>query len=134
MGILLTLLFVVLPIVAIIVFIVNLIRFLLALKDPERLSSLYSPLIISAIVAIGVAAPVSVLVDTFGTGTAADDVIADAVSRTFDLTPAGIIRSLRLRRPIYKALAAYGHMGRTDTDAPWEATDKAAELRAFAGR
>jgi S-adenosylmethionine synthetase len=83
--------------------------------------------------AIGVAQPVSVLVDTFGTGVVAEDVIAAAVSQHFELTPAGIIRTLRLRRPIYKALAAYGHMGRTDADAPWEATDKAAVLRAFVG-
>ncbi len=83
--------------------------------------------------AIGVAQPVSVLVDTFGTGVVADDVIAAAVVRNFELTPAGIIRALQLRRPIYKALAAYGHMGRTDTDAPWEATDKTAALRAFVG-
>ena len=83
--------------------------------------------------AIGVAAPVSVLVDTFGTGVVSDGVIAAAVSRNFELTPAGIIRTLRLRRPIYKALAAYGHMGRTDTDAPWEDTDKTAALRAYVG-
>ncbi len=83
--------------------------------------------------AIGVAEPVSVLVDTFGTGVLADDVIADAVVRNFELTPAGIIRTLGLRRPIYQKLAAYGHMGRTDVDAPWERTDKTAALRAFAG-
>ena len=83
--------------------------------------------------AIGVAQPVSVLVDTCGTGVVSDEVIAAAVSRNFELTPAGIIRTLGLRRPIYKALAAYGHMGRTDVDAPWEATDKTAALRAFVG-
>ena len=83
--------------------------------------------------AIGVAQPVSVLVDTCGTGVVSDEVIAAAVIHNFELTPAGIIRTLGLRRPVYKALAAYGHMGRTDVDAPWEATDKTAALRAFVG-
>ena len=83
--------------------------------------------------AIGVAEPVSVLVDTFGTGVLADDVIAAAVQHNFDLTPAGIIRTLDLRRPIYRRIAAYGHMGRTDVQLPWERTDKTAALRAFVG-
>ena len=80
--------------------------------------------------AIGVAKPVSVLVDTFGTGKLPDDQLAELVQAHFNLTPSGIIRTLELRRPIYKQVAAYGHMGRTDVDVPWEHTDKAAELRA----
>ena len=80
--------------------------------------------------AIGVAHPVSVFVDTFGTGKADDGDIAEAVKATFDLRPAAIIRDLKLRRPIYRQLAAYGHMGRTDLDVPWEKTDKVEALRA----
>lgn len=80
--------------------------------------------------AIGVAQPVSVLVDTFGTGTAADDAIAEAVQKVFDLSPAGIIKALDLRRPIYKQLAAYGHMGREDLGVSWEKTDRVEELKA----
>ena len=83
--------------------------------------------------AIGVAQPVSVLVDTFGTGKISEDAIAELVSKNFSLSPAGIIKALDLRRPIYKQTAAYGHMGRTDIDVPWERTDKAAALRAQAG-
>ena len=79
--------------------------------------------------AIGVAHPVSVFVDTFGTGTADDFVIADAVQKVFDLRPAAIIRDLDLRRPIYRQLAAYGHMGRVDLDVPWERTDRVEALR-----
>ncbi|MDO5548336.1 MAG: methionine adenosyltransferase [Eubacteriales bacterium] len=74
--------------------------------------------------AIGVAQPVSIRVDTFGTGTVADDVLADAVSKVFDLRPSAIIRDLDLRKPIYRQLAAYGHMGRTDLDVSWEKTDR----------
>jgi S-adenosylmethionine synthetase len=80
--------------------------------------------------AIGVAKPVSVMVDTFGTGIVSDDKIADAVSKVFDLRPSAIIDNLNLRRPIYRQTAAYGHMGRTDIDLPWEKTDKAEELKA----
>ncbi len=83
--------------------------------------------------AIGVAQPVSVLVDTFGTGVLADDVLASLVAARFDLTPGGIIRTLGLRSPIYRPLAAYGHMGRTDLNIPWERTDRAAELRTALG-
>ena len=83
--------------------------------------------------AIGVAHPVSLLVDTQGTGIIPDTQIADIVADTFDLRPAGIIKMLDLRRPIYRQTAAYGHFGRTDIDLPWEHTDKAAELRAKAG-
>ena len=83
--------------------------------------------------AIGVAQPVSVLVDTFGTGVVADDVIASAVQRVFDLTPGGIIRALNLRRPQYTALAAYGHMGRMDLDVAWEKADRTEQLRAAVG-
>ena len=79
--------------------------------------------------AIGVAQPVSILVDTFKTGVIEDDRIAELVRKNFSLSPTGIIRSLDLRRPIYKQTAAYGHMGRTDIDVPWEHTDKAAALR-----
>ena len=73
--------------------------------------------------AIGVARPVSLLVDTKGTGTVSDDRLAEAVSRVFDLRPNAIIARFDLRRPIYKATAAYGHFGRTDLDLPWERTD-----------
>lgn len=79
--------------------------------------------------AIGVARPVSVSVDTFGTGKIPDPEIAVLVNKHFDLRPAAIIRHLDLRRPIYRQTAAYGHFGRADLDLPWERTDKAAELR-----
>ena len=80
--------------------------------------------------AIGVARPVSVLIDTFGTGTASDEAIAAAVEKVFDLRPTAIIRTLDLRRPIYQQTAAYGHFGRTDVDLPWERTDKVEALKA----
>ena len=80
--------------------------------------------------AIGVAQPVSVRVDTFGTGTVSEDKLEEAVTKVFDLTPAAIIRTLGLRRPIYKQVAAYGHIGRTDIDLPWEKTDKVDEIKA----
>ena len=83
--------------------------------------------------AIGVAKPVSILVDTFGTGKLADEEIAELVEKNFDLRPAAIIRDLDLRRPIYRQTAAYGHFGRTDVDLPWEHTDKAEALKAQAG-
>ena len=83
--------------------------------------------------AIGVAHPVSVMIDTFGTGIISDDTLSEIVTETFDLRPAAIIDSLDLRRPIYRQLAAYGHMGRTDLDLPWEKTDKAVELKHAAG-
>lgn len=83
--------------------------------------------------AIGVAHPVSVMIDTFGTGVISDDTLSEIVTETFDLRPAAIIDSLDLRRPIYRQLAAYGHMGRTDIDLPWEKTDKAVELKQAAG-
>ena len=83
--------------------------------------------------AIGVAKPVSILVDTFGTGKIADEKIAELVEKNFDLRPAAIIRDLNLRRPIYRQTAAYGHFGRTDVDLPWEHTDKAEALRQQAG-
>lgn len=80
--------------------------------------------------AIGVAEPVSVFVDTFGTGKVADDKIAELVRKYFDLRPAAIIKNLDLRRPIYKQVAAYGHFGRDDLDLPWEKTDVAEKLKA----
>ena len=80
--------------------------------------------------AIGVAQPVSIMVDTFGTGTVADEKIEKAVEKVFDLTPAAIIRDLDLRKPIYRQLAAYGHMGREDLGVKWENTDRADALRA----
>ncbi|NMC33801.1 MAG: methionine adenosyltransferase [Veillonellaceae bacterium] len=83
--------------------------------------------------AIGVAEPVSVFVETFGTAKVSEDLIETLIGKHFDLTPAGIIRTLDLRRPIYKQTAAYGHFGRTDVDLPWEKTDKAAALRKDAG-
>ena len=79
--------------------------------------------------AIGVAEPVSVLVETFGTGTVSEEALSRAVRQVFDFTPAGIIRELDLRRPIYRPLAAYGHMGREDLGVRWEDTDKAEALR-----
>ena len=75
--------------------------------------------------AIGVAQPVSISVDTFGTGKVSEDVLVEVVRNNFDLRPAGIIKMLDLRRPIYKQTAAYGHFGRNDLDLPWERTDKA---------
>ncbi len=78
--------------------------------------------------AIGVPFPVSIMVETFGTGVVPDDRISDAIGKTFDLTPSGIIQTLDLKRPIYLKTAAYGHFGRSDF--PWEATDKASELAA----
>jgi S-adenosylmethionine synthetase len=83
--------------------------------------------------AIGVARPVSLLVDTRGTGVVSDEVLADLVGRVFDLRPSGIIRMLNLRRPIYQQTAAFGHFGRMDVDLPWEKTDKVDELRRAAG-
>ncbi|MBN6889344.1 S-adenosylmethionine synthetase [Cytobacillus horneckiae] len=79
--------------------------------------------------AIGVAQPVSISVDTFGTGKVSEDVLVEVIRNNFDLRPAGIIKMLDLRRPIYKQTAAYGHFGRTDVDLPWERTDKADVLR-----
>jgi S-adenosylmethionine synthetase len=83
--------------------------------------------------AIGVAEPVGVLVETFGTGTVPHEKIEELVRKNFQLTPKGIIESLKLRRPIYRKTAAYGHFGRNDKDFTWEATDKAATLREQAG-
>ncbi|HTM37562.1 MAG TPA: methionine adenosyltransferase [Terriglobales bacterium] len=83
--------------------------------------------------AIGVPEPVSVLIDTFGTGKVDSEKIADLVRANFKLTPKGIIESLKLRRPIYRKTAAYGHFGRNDADFTWEATDKAAQLASEAG-
>lgn len=80
--------------------------------------------------AIGVAKPVSIMVDTFGTGVVKDDIIAEIVQENFDLRPGAIIRDLDLRRPIYKATAAYGHFGREDIDAPWEKTNKVEDIKA----
>lgn len=82
--------------------------------------------------AIGVARPVSVMVDTFGTNKVDEELIKDLILKNFDLRPAAIIRDLDLRRPIYKQIAAYGHFGRTDIDLPWEKTDKAETLRSQA--
>ena len=79
--------------------------------------------------AIGVARPVSIAIDTFGTGKVSEDVLVDVVGKNFDLRPAGIIKMLDLRRPIYRQTAAYGHFGRTDVELPWELTDKAETLR-----
>ena len=80
--------------------------------------------------AIGVAAPVSVLVETFGTGTVSDGILSDAVQQVFDLRPSAIIRDLDLRRPIYRQLAAYGHMGREELGVAWEKTDRTEALLA----
>lgn len=83
--------------------------------------------------AIGVASPVSVNVDTYGTGKVSEEKLVELVREHFDLRPAGIISMLDLRRPIYRQTAAYGHFGRTDLDLPWERVDKAEELRKHAG-
>ena len=83
--------------------------------------------------AIGIAKPVSVMVDTFGTGVIPDDKISEIVQKVFDLRPAAIIRDLDLRRPIYKQLASYGHLGRSDLDLTWERTDKVEILKKEAG-
>ena len=83
--------------------------------------------------AIGVAHPVSIFAETFGTGKVSDAKIVELVRKNFDLRPAGIIKTLNLRRPIYAQTAAYGHFGRTDVDLPWEHTDKADILRKEAG-
>mgnify|MGYP002799836615 FL=1 len=80
--------------------------------------------------AIGVAEPVSVMVETFGTGTVDEGKLAEAVRKVFDLRPAAIIETLDLRKPIYKQLAAYGHMGREELGVKWENTDKVEELKA----
>ena len=84
--------------------------------------------------AIGVADPVSVMVDTDGTGKVPEDKIVEAIREIFPLSPKGIIEYLNLRRPIYKKTAAYGHFGRNEEDFTWERTDKADALRAFARR
>ena len=81
--------------------------------------------------AIGVAHPTSIMVDTFGTGKMEDEKIVEMIRENFDLRPAGIIKMLDLRRPIYKQTAAYGHFGRTDVELPWEKTDKAEELKKY---
>ena len=81
--------------------------------------------------AIGVAHPTSIMVDTFGTGKLSEDKIVELIRENFDLRPAGIIRMLDLRRPIYKQTAAYGHFGRPDLDLPWEKTDKAELLKKY---
>ena len=83
--------------------------------------------------AIGVARPVSVMVDTFGTGVISDDSLSEIVKENFDLRPAAIIDMLHLRRPIYRQLAAYGHLGRTDLDLTWEKTDRTEALKKAAG-
>lgn len=83
--------------------------------------------------AIGVAQPVSISVETFGTGRVSDEKIAEVIGKVFDLRPAAIIKTLDLRRPIYQQTAAYGHFGRTDLDLPWERLDKVQDLRRLAG-
>ena len=81
--------------------------------------------------AIGVAKPVSVMVDTFGTGKKSDDEISEIVNKVFDLRPSAIIKTLDLRRPIYQAVAAYGHMGREDLNVPWEQLNKVDEIKKY---
>jgi len=83
--------------------------------------------------AIGVARPVSVRVDTFGTGTVEDEALEKAVEKVFDLRPTAIIKRLDLRRPIYRQIAAYGHFGRPELDLPWERTDMIDALKAAVG-
>jgi S-adenosylmethionine synthetase len=81
--------------------------------------------------AIGVAKPVSITVDTFGTGKLAEDKIVEIVKKVFDLRPAAIIRDLNLKRPLYRQVAAYGHFGRTDVNVPWESLDKVEEIKKY---
>ena len=81
--------------------------------------------------AIGVAEPTSIMVDTFGTGKTSDEKLVEIIRENFDLRPAGIIKMLDLRRPIYRGTASYGHFGRTDLELPWEATDKAEVLKKY---
>ena len=81
--------------------------------------------------AIGVAQPTSIMVDTFGTSKLSDEKLVEIVRKHFDLRPAGIIKMLDLRRPIYKQTAAYGHFGRNDLNLPWEAVDKVEELKKY---
>ena len=81
--------------------------------------------------AIGVAQPTSIMADTFGTGKVSDEKLVEIIRENFDLRPAGIIKMLDLRRPIYKQTAAYGHFGRTDIDLPWEKTDKVDDLKKY---
>ncbi len=81
--------------------------------------------------AIGVAQPTSIMADTFGTGKVSDEKLVEIIRENFDLRPAGIIKMLNLRRPIYKQTAAYGHFGRTDVELPWENTDKAEDLKKY---
>ena len=107
-------------------------------KDPTKVdrSAAYAARyvaknIVQIAYAIGVSKPVSVMVDTFGTGKFSDNEIAAAVDQIFDLRPASIIKNLDLRKPIYKQLAAYGHMGREDLGVRWEETDKVDELKAY---
>ena len=95
-------------------------------KDPTKVDR-------SAAYAIGVDEPVSVFVDSFGTGIIPDSEIAAAANEVFDLRPASIIKELDLRRPIYRQVAALGHVGRTDIDLPWEHTDKVNALKGAAG-
>jgi S-adenosylmethionine synthetase len=83
--------------------------------------------------AIGVAKPLSLAIETFGTAQVPDETIVELIDKHFDFRPAAIIRDLDLRRPIYRATAAYGHFGRDDIDAPWERTDKAETLRQEVG-
>ncbi|MDR0314930.1 MAG: methionine adenosyltransferase [Oscillospiraceae bacterium] len=83
--------------------------------------------------AIGIAHPISIMIDTFGTGAVSDSKIAEIVKKVFDLRPTAIIDKLDLRRPIYEKLASYGHMGREDLDVPWEKTDKAEIIKELAG-
>ena len=81
--------------------------------------------------AIGVAKPVSIEIDTFGTGKVDEETLVSIVEKVFDLRPGAIIRDLGLRRPIYKQTAAYGHFGRTDIDLPWEHLDKVDEIKKY---
>ena len=83
--------------------------------------------------AIGVAKPVSIMADSFGTGKVSDEKLAEAVSKVFDLRPAAIIRDLELKKPQYRQLAAYGHMGREDLGVKWEKTDRTEELKKYLG-
>ena len=96
---------------------------------PMSAAGLASKCEIQLAYAIGIAKPLSVLIDTYGTGVLSDEEITQLVGKHFDLRPAAIIKKFGLRRPIYKQTAAYGHFGRADLDLPWEKTDMAAQLK-----
>ena len=106
------------------IFMLNNLRYKIANKLAKKCEIQFS-------YAIGVAKPVSIYVDTFGTGKVPENEIVKRIKNTFNLTPGGIIKSLDLRRPIYKQTSSYGHFGRNDLDLPWEKLDKVEDLKKY---